>query len=106
MTIQQLIADYRTLGWEVDEASLTLVSKVEGSEKYDVNVVSPDKEFGTAQIFVKGGEATALGFWANIGNTSFGERLNLFVRSMEQGDIFAITIDKVSEGDKAAVVTA
>jgi hypothetical protein len=106
MTYEALLADYESKGWKVDRASTRVVSTVGDAIKYDINVVSPDNTFGTAQVVIKDNEAIALGFWKErVGNT-FEERLLAFIRSMEGGDIFAITIEQIYSNDSAALVTA
>lgn len=106
MTYDALLADYETKGWKIDRGSATIVSDVGGVIKYDINVVSPDNQFGTAQVVVKNGEAYATGFWQERTDTTFAERLNTYVRSMETGDVFAITVEQIYTADSAAVVTA
>lgn len=99
-----LFAHYTGLGWTVDVTSVRLVSEVAGVKKYDVNVVSPDRVFGTAQFVENGGVFTALGFWETP-ETTFSDRLTSYIRSMEgQGGIFAIVVQETFPSDSAAVV--
>lgn len=105
MNTQALIAYYRGLGWKIDEGSLRLVSNVDGTQKYDINVVSPDNQFGVTQIVVRDGNATALGSWVER-DEDFATSLNTFLRSMEAGDVFAIVVNQIFESDKSALVTA
>lgn len=100
-----LFAHYRGLGWKIDETTIRRVSSVGDVIKYDVNVVSPDKVFGTAQYIDDNGTFTAAGFWKEQTDT-FDERLRGYIRSLEgQGDIFSIVINDIFEADAAAVVT-
>lgn len=106
MTKEQLRTSYVDKGWEVQPVSdWTLVSSIEGKEKYDVNAVSPENKFGTAQVVVKDGEATALGFWVDA-PTTFAVDLRAFIDTMEAGTIFAISVTEIKEADEIAEVKA
>jgi len=106
-TIPELIEDYRSKGWSVDETTLTLVSKVDDMQKYDVNVVSPDNVFGTAQIIESPDGAIASGIWAEqkVVTKSFPELLTDYVRSLETGDVFAVVIGNIFQNDNSAIAT-
>jgi hypothetical protein len=106
MTYDALLTEYEGKGWKIDRSSAVIVSDVGGVIKYDINVVSPNNDFGTAQVVVKNGEAYATGFWQERTETTFPERLNTYIRSMEAGDVFAITLDQIYASDSAALVTA
>jgi len=99
MTKEQLRTEYITKGWTVQEvADWRKVSDVEGVEKYDVNVVSPDNRFGTAQVVVRSDEAVADGLLKDK-EDSFTDRLRTFVRTLEAGTVFAVSLGDVSDED-------
>lgn len=111
MNKAELRTQYITEGWEVqDVVDWRKVSEVKGKVKYDVNAVSPDNKFGTAQVIVTddGGaseEAIADGFW-KTSTTSFSEALRTFARGLEGGVLFAVKLGEVSEQDEVGLVTA
>ena len=106
MTKEELRTHYVDLGWEVQPvANWTLVSKVEGKEKFDVNCVSPANAFGTAQVVVDANGAVAEGFWKEA-TESFTEALRTHARSFEAGaTIFATSLSNVVEADEVGEVT-
>lgn len=107
MTKEELRTQYITDGWEVQPvANWTPVSAVEGLIKYDVNVVSPDNKFFTAQVVVKddGGvseNAVPEGQWKNQ-TPSFAEALRTFLDTREVGSVFAIAVSQIREADEVA----
>lgn len=111
MNKEQLRDSYVAQGWEVEPvANWTLVSNIEGKHKYDVNVVSPDNKFFTAQVVVindgiAGEEATPLGALEPQIET-FGEGLRAFLDTKEGGQVFAIGVTKVYDEDAVAEVKA
>ena len=105
MTKEELRTHYVDLGWEVQPvANWTLVSKVEGKEKFDVNCVSPANQFGTAQVVVDANGAVAEGFWKEA-TESFTEALRTHVRTFEGGAIFAVSLGAISEADEVGEAT-
>jgi hypothetical protein len=109
MNKTQLRDDYISNGWEVQPvANWRLVSSVEGKNKYDINAVSPDNKFGTAQCVVTddGGpseEAIPLGFWVTP-ETSFNAALRTYLDTLETGDVFATAATQVFADAEVAEV--
>jgi len=107
MTKNELRQSYVDAGWTVQAvAQWLLVSEVDGKRKYDVNAVSPENRFGTAQVVVDddggaGESAVAQGFWVDQGET-FSQAVRDYARTLEQGGIFAITVEDISEQDEVA----
>lgn len=88
------------------------VSDVDGVVKYDVNVVTPDDNFHTAQVKVTGddtGSETAkpLGVMKDTPST-FDEDARDWLRDKEQNTngVFAISVDEVFEQDEVVEATA
>lgn len=110
MNKTELRDSYIAKGWEVQPVANWLkVSEVEGKVKYDVNVVSPDNVFGTAQVVITGDntpeEATeVLGLWKEKEEgATFQERLRTFLNGIEEvASIFAVKTKDVSEKDAVA----
>jgi len=106
MNKEELRTHYVGLGWTAQPvADWRKVSDVEGVEKYDVNVVSPDNVFGTAQVVVRDGVATAEGMLKDKVE-SFTEALRTHARSFEaEAPVFAVKLGEVSEQDEVGEVT-
>ena len=111
MTKSELRQSYVNEGWEVQPvAQWAKVSEVEGKAKYDVNAVSPDNRFGTAQVVVTddGGAsetAVAEGFWKEASST-FDAEVRGYVSSLEGGPVFAVAVTEVYSGDEIAEAKA
>jgi CxxC motif-containing protein len=108
MTQEELRTEYIGRGYTVEPVETwILVSKVDGVEKYDVNVITPDNRFVTAQVVVRDGEAEATGVWKEVEMPeSFEQRLRVYIRTLEGGTVFAIALDEVKEADSVATATA
>jgi len=115
-TKSELRGTYVAAGWEVQQVqNWLLVSEVEGKRLYDVNVVSPEDKWGTAQVVVvddggAGETATAAGFWADQPST-FDADIRSYARGLEGNavgatTIFAITVTQVFAADEVALATA
>jgi hypothetical protein len=111
MTKNELRQSYVDAGWTVQAvAQWLLVSEVGGKRKYDVNAVSPENKFGTAQVVVDddngaGETAVAQGFWVDQGET-FSQAVRDYARTLEGGSVFAITVEDISEQDEVAEALA
>lgn len=107
MNKEELRDSYIAKGWEVQPVANWLkVSEVEGKAKYDVNAVSPDNVFGTAQVVEQNGIATAEGFWKDKAD-SFEGRLRTYLDTIEaNASIFAISTKTLSARDSVAVCIA
>jgi len=94
-------------GWTVEPVvDWRLVSQVEDVEKYDVNVVSPDDTFQTAQVKVIGDVATPLGAFKEVPST-FSERLRTFLDTIEvSAGVFAVVVSDTKESDEVATCVA
>lgn len=108
MTKDELRTSYVDLGWEVQPvASWGVVSVVEGKTKYDVNVVSPDNKFGTAQIVEDGTGAVAEGFWKEAVVDTFTSRLRTYLDTIEDlATVFAVAVTDTKEADSVATCIA
>lgn len=111
MNKSDLRQSYIGAGWEVQPvAQWVKVSEVGGKTKYDVNAVSPDNVFGTAQVVVTddGGaseSAVAEGFWKEVSAT-FDAEVRGYVSSLEGGTVFAVAVTEVYSGDEIAEAKA
>lgn len=103
MTKEQLRTSYTDLGWEVQPvADWVVVSLIEGKTKYDVNVVSLENQFGTAQVVEDATGAVAEGFW-KTSEVSFGEGLRTFLDTLEAlAPVFAVSVSDSKEADRVA----
>lgn len=126
MTKEELRTQYIGQGWQVDPITVTendadgnpvtrpvwrKVSEVDGLVKYDVNVVSPKKVFGTAQVVVAndgeaGEDAEPLGFWKQE-EVDFVGALRAHLATLEaNAQVFSIAVKEVYNPDEVAVCTA
>ena len=111
MNKTELRQSFVDLGWEVEPvAGWIKVSEVQGKSKYDVNAVSPEDAFGTAQVVVvddsgAGESATAAGFWV-APSTTFHEETRAFASGLEGGTVFAVAVTDVNAADEIALATA
>lgn len=107
MTQESLRSEYINKGYTVDPVENWFkVSVVDGVEKYDVNVITPDERFVTAQVIVRDGEASVAGVWKEQEVVeSFTDKLRAHVRTLEGGAVFAISLGEVSEADKVGLAT-
>lgn len=76
---------------------------------YDVQVVSPDNEFFTAQVVVrnqgtKDEDAKAIGRITNPPANDFEDALSTFLRAQETGSVYAIARIATYEEDEVAIV--
>jgi len=126
MTKEELRTEYVNKGWEVQPVDVfetrpdpdggtievrtggwNKVSDIEGKVKYDVNAVSPDNEFVTAQVVVTddggaGETAVALGAWKDR-TPDFGGRLRTYLATVEQAAaVFAIAVINQFNADSVA----
>ena len=111
MTKTELRQSFVALGWEVQPVvQWVKVSEVQGKSKYDVNAVSPEDAFGTAQVVVvddsgAGESATAAGFWV-APSTTFDEDTRAYATGLEGGNVFSVSVTDVNSADKVALATA
>lgn len=111
MTKSELRQSYVNEGWEVQPvAQWVKVSEVEGKAKYDVNAVSPDNKFGTAQVVVTddggaGETAVAEGFWKEA-SPNFDAEVRSYVSGLEGNGVFAVAVAQVYAGDEIAEAKA
>lgn len=111
-TKTELRDSYIAAGWAVQPvANWLAVSLVDGRQKYDVQVASPDDEFATAQIVVDddGGpseDARAVGVQWDKLSVGFDEALRSFIQSIEGAQVFAVSVDQTFPEEEVAVATA
>jgi hypothetical protein len=111
-TKAELRDSYIAAGWAVQPVANWLpVSLVDGRQKYDVQVASPDDEFATAQVVVDddGGpseDARAAGIQWDRLSVGFPEALRSYIESIEGAQVFAVSVDQVFEQEEVATVTA
>lgn len=111
MNKSELRQSYVDLGYEVEPvATWDKVSEVGSTSKYDVNVVSPNGEFYTAQVIVtddgQAGEAAeASGRWKST-PARFSEELAAYLRSIENDTVLAIAVTQEYSLDSVALVEA
>ena len=107
MTKETLRTSYTDLGWEVQPvANWTVVSLIEGKTKYDVNVVSPENVFGTAQVVEDSSGAVAEGMWKVDAVDTFKTRLRTFLDTIEVvATVFAVSVTDTKEEDGVATCT-
>jgi len=105
MTKEEFRAEYLAKGWEAQPVSeWRLVSSVEGKNKYDVNVVSPENNFGTAQVVEDStGNVVGAGMWKDT-TTNFAEALKDFLVSKEVGNVYAISTTDIKDMEEVAEV--
>lgn len=123
MTKEELRADYISKGWTVDPIFITIsgpdgdvqqpnwkvVSNVDGVVKYDVNVISPENRFGTAQVVVTddngaGESAVADGFWVDkVQPITFEGELKTYLETIEaSAQVFAVAVTLANTTDEIA----
>lgn len=103
MNKEALRTEFINKGWEVQPvADWTTVSVIEGKTKYDVNAVSPENVFGTAQVVEDANGAVADGFWKD--KVDFTTDLRAFLDSKEAGAVYAISATEIKEADEVAEV--
>lgn len=107
MNKETLRQAYLDKGYEVDPVEKwALVSLVNGVKKYDVNVITPDKQFVTAQVIEKDDVCTPAGVIKEQEPVEpFTEKLHNYVRGLEKNGVFAVTIGDTSDADKVGVAT-
>lgn len=111
MTKEQLRTQKINEGWQVPEVSEWQLVSAQGLEpkKYDVNnVFNPEREsYGTATVVVYNeGTENEKAVGQNEWKTDFRDELNTFVRGMETGAVWGITVLRVHEQDLMAEVEA
>jgi len=109
MTKDELRTQYVGQGWTVQPtASWIKTSDVDGKLKYDVNVVSPDNIFGTAQVIVTGdgtsSEAASAWGMLKAPAATFDQDLRAFLDSKEGGAVYCIAVTNSKPSDEVATV--
>jgi peroxiredoxin len=111
MTKEDLRTQYTTQNYVVQPvAEWRLVSTTAGVQKFDVAYIAPDDIIvRTAYILVNeaDGEVIRYSVPSEVTPTaSFSDRLRTYLRTLEVGSVFAISVNEMFEADAVAVVNA